>query len=230
LPFLVDGAALMTAVLWLPPLAARLEQPSGLNALLLVVLYLLFCSGVYLSRKLLPQVENSRWLPPAWLLEPKVLAACGLGFALLMATTFAYQLGYFEAILQVSAGQMGEGTSAAFLVYAPGAWLGFSMLVILVQAFPVNANVPPGGRYTLFALLALLFSDGLLLFSGAQARAMLAGLGLTPGIGLWPAVLAAFLVSFFPARAIYQSRLPGLGSWLSFALLLLYCSLTAVFS
>jgi hypothetical protein len=231
LPLIADAGAALLIFLWLPALSMRLVEPSGWNALVLVLLYLLFCIGVYLSRKLLPQSETGRWSPPAWLTNPKIRGLLGFIFALFMATTFAYQLGYFEAIYQIRAGLLEEGSTAAFFVYAPGAWLGFSMLVILVLAFPVDSNIPPGNyRYAPLAFLSLVFTDALLVFSTAQTRAMVIGLDLSPGIDLWLVVLAAFTLSFFPARAIYQNRQPYLGGWLSFVLLLILAAYLAVFS
>lgn len=219
LPVIVDGLTAVALLIWLPGLAQRLIEPSGWNALLLVVLYVLFCIGVYLSRKLLPQ--PGRWPPPDWLMNPKVRGLLGLVFALLMTTTFAYQLGYFRAIFDLRAGLLEEGSTAAFLVYAPGAWLGFSLLVILVLAFPVNASIAPeNGRYALVALLSLVLTNGLLLFTAGQTRAMMEGLGLTPGLGAALLVLLALVLSFFPARMHYQSRQPHLLGWLSYTVLL----------
>lgn len=230
LPVIVDAGAALVIFLRLPELSSRLSEPSGLNALLLLFLYLLFCLGVYLSRKIQPQAGISRWGPPAWLMDPKVRGLLGLVFSLFMATTFAYQLGYFEAIYQIRAGLLEEGSTAAFFVYAPGAWLGFSMLIILVLAFPVDSNIQPANnRYTLLALLGLVFTNSLLIFSAAQARAMITGLNLTLGFGSWLIVLTALALSFLPARAIYQSRQPLLSGWLSFAFLLLLAAYLAVF-
>ena len=221
LPVIADAAAALALLLWLPGLTGRLTEPSGLNALLLVLLYILFCLGVYFSRKLLPQPDAGRWAPPDWFMDPRVRGLLGLIFAFFMATTFAYQLGYFEAIFQISAGLLEEGSTAAFFVYAPGSWLGFSLLVILVMAFPVDSNVPPvNQRYEILAFLSLIFTNGLLVFSTAQMKAMILGLHLTPGLFLGLVVLVAFIVSLLPARAIYQSRQPYLSGWVSFALLL----------
>ncbi len=231
LPLLADGGAAILLLGWMPALSVRLLEPSGWNALLLVILYVLFCVGVYLSRKLLPQVENERWLPPAWLMNNKVRGALGLLIAFFLATTFAYQLGYFEAVFEIRAGLLNEGATSAFLVYAPGAWLGFAMLVVLVFAFPVDTNLPPSSnRYTPLALLSLILTNSLLVFTSAQALAMINGLALAPGIGLWLLVLAALTLTFLPARAIYQSRQPTLGGWLTLAVLLLLASSLAVFS
>ena len=231
LPLIADAGAALLIFLWLPALSLRLVEPSGWNALFLVLLYLLFCIGVYLSRKLLAPSEAGRWSPPNWLMMPKVRGLLGLVFALFMATTFAYQLGYFEAIYQIRSGLLEEGSTAAFFVYAPGAWLGFSMLVILVLAFPVDSNIPPdSNRYTSLAFLSLVLTNALLVFSTAQTRAMVIGLELSPGINVWLVVLAALTLSFLPARAIYQSRQPYLGGWLSFILLLTVAAYLAVFS
>jgi hypothetical protein len=222
LPLVADAAAALALFLWLPGLSERLSEPSGLNALLLVFFYILYCLGIYFSRKLLPQPKIGRWAPPEWFMDPKMRGVLGLIFAFFMATTFAYQLGYFEAIFQISAGLLGEGASSAFFVYAPGSWLGFSLLVILVMAFPVDSNVPPvNHRYEILAFLSLLFTNGLLVFSTTQTKALIQGLGLTESLSLWLIVFIAILLSFLPPRAIYQSRQPYLSGWASYTLLLL---------
>ena len=230
LPVIVDVGIALLILATLPAISEHLAEPSGLNALLLVVLYLLYAMGIYFSRKILPDEGNERWAPPAWSRDPKVRGVMGLIFAFFMAATFAYQLGYFEAIFELRAGLLEEGSTAAFLVYAPGSWLGFSLLVILVLAFPVDSNVQLGSpRYTTLAVLSLILTDSLLVFVTAQVNAMSKSLGLQSGIGLWLPVLAAFVVSFLPARGIYQSRRPFLSGWISFTLLLLLAVTTAVF-
>jgi hypothetical protein len=120
---------------------------------------------------------------------------------------------------------MGEGESSALLVYGPGAWLGFSMLVILVLAFPVNANVQPGTtRYMSFAGLGLLFTNGMLLLAAAQARAMAEALGRVGGITAVVVVFLALAISFVPARLLYQDKQPALSGLASFGLLLLFAT------
>jgi hypothetical protein len=231
LPVLIDAGIALAIFLTLPALSSRLAEPSGLNALLLVLLYLVYAVGVYFSRKLLPGEGDYRWAPPAWSRDPKVRGVMGLIFAFFMATTFAYQLGYFESIFDLRAGLLQEGSTAALLVYAPGSWLGFSMLMILVLAFPVDSNVEPGEtRYAALAVLSLLLTDSLLVFAGAQVNAMVKSMGAQTSMGLWLLVLAAFVISLLPARAVYQRRRPFLSGWISFALLLLFATTTAVFS
>ncbi len=222
LPVAIDALTLLALLLTLPPLAARLLQPNGWNAALLVTLYTLFCLGVYLIRKLQPQPDAGRWAPPAWFMAPRVRGILGALFGLLMMTTLAYQLGYFASLNDPVVAFMGEGDSSAFMVYGPGAWLGFSMLVILVLAFPVSATIPPGTpRYPLIAALGLLCTNAMLLIAAAQARAIAESFDRLGSITAVVATFAALLLSFLPARLLYQDRQPYLSGLLSFALLLL---------
>ncbi len=231
LPLLADGLAAVVLIFWFPAQSLRLITPSGWNALLAVFFYILFCTGVYFSRKLVPQPAAGNWPPPSWLMDPRLRGVLGLLFALLMATTFAYQLGYFETVMQIRAGLLDEGAASAFFVYAPGAWLGFSMLVILVLAFPVNASVSPADtRYLIVAALSLLFTNSMLVFIAAQTGAIIAGMNLSRGVVTALIAAAAFILSFLPARAIYQSRQPHLSGWVSFTLLLLLSCYLAVFA
>lgn len=222
LPALVDGLTAVVLIVLLPGLMGRLLQPGGWNAALLVTLYVFFCVGVYLIRKLLPEPEAGHWGPPAWFMDPRVRGLVGAVFGLLMMTTLAYQLGYFAALDEASLRTMGEGDSSVFFLFGPGAWLGFSMLVILVLAFPVNATVAPGTRrYTLFATLGLLFTNSLLVLVTAQARAVAQSSGRMDSITAVVAIFAALLLSFAPARLLYQDRQPHLSGLISFGLLIL---------
>lgn len=228
LPVLVDGVTAVALILLLPGLARRLLQPGGWNAALVVVAYIFFCIGVYLIRKLLPQALEGSLRPPEWLMDRRVRGVLAVLFGLLMMSTLAYQLGYFAALDEAALRTMGEGDSSAFLVYGPGAWLGFSMLVILVLAFPVNASVPPETpRYVLLAGLGLLACNGMLLVVTAQARAMVEMLGRVGGITAVLAVFVALLLSFGPARLIYHDRQPHPSGLVSFALLLLLATTLA---
>lgn len=220
LPAVADGAALIVALLLLPALAVQLQAPSGWNALLLVVLYVLLCVGVYALRKLAP-AENGRWSPPGWFMDRRVRGVLALLFGLLMMTTVAYQLGFFEAVRLLSLGDLEEGSTAAFYVFAPGAWLGFSMLYILLLAFTVRPTVAPHSeRYAPLALLGLLLVNGMFLLATAQARAIFLGSGLSQA-AVFLVTLLLLAVSFLPPRLIYQSRRPQPVGLLSIGVLLL---------
>jgi hypothetical protein len=225
LPVLADGVAFLAMLIWLPPLSLKLMQPSGWNALLLVLLYSLSCIGVYLIRKLEPQPGIGRWSPPTIFLNNKVRGALAFLFGLLMMTTVAYQLGYFSTIQSIRAVTMNEGNSSALFVYMPGALLGFSMLYILVLAFPVQANQPPGSNhYATVALLGLILANGMLLFTTAQVRAIVIALDLSPETGVALVSILVLLISFGPPRLLYQQRQPYLSGLVSLAILLLFAT------
>jgi hypothetical protein len=222
LPLLVDGATALALVILLPDFALRLEQPSGWNALLLVLAYLFFSLGVYLIRKLAPWSGNEGWQPPAWIMNPKMRVALAVFFSLLMMTTVAYQIGYFESVLSVDASMLNEGDSSALLVYMPGALLGFSMLYILVLAFPVTATVRHEDiGFTILAFLGLLFISSLLLFTTAQAKAIIVTFNLEQSFVLYALSFLTLSLSFFPPRLLYQNKQPFSYGLLSFLILLL---------
>ncbi len=222
LPVIVDGLTFLAMLFLLPGFAQRLELPSGLNALLLVLFYVLFCVGVYLIRKLENQEGNRRWQPLSTFLNPKVRAVLAFLFGLLMMTTVAYQIGYFESIQSLGAATLDEGDSSALFVYMPGALLGFSMLYILVLAFPVQSNISVDSKqFPVLALLGLILTNGMLLFTTAQARGMTTTLGSPDGIGAYAVSLLVLLLSFAPPRILYQNKQPYPYGLISFLILLL---------
>lgn len=226
---LADLAALSALLLVMPRLVRPLQQPSGWNVLLIVLVYLLFCAGVYLLRKLIPQPEAGRWQPPAWFMDRRVRGVIGLLFGLLLMTAIAYQLGFFEAIQMLSPGALEEGSTAAFYVFGPGAWLGFSMLYILVLAFTVRPTLPPhAAHYATVALLALLFTNTMLLIATAQITGLISQWGMR-GVMPFVAVLTLLTLAFLPPRLLYQNRQPHLSGLISMSILLLASAWWAAF-
>lgn len=225
LPLLADGATFLAVLIFLPDFTQSLVEPSGWNALLLVLFYLLFCVGVYLIRKLEPWTGISQWQPPSFLLLPRTRVILAFIFGLLMMSTVAYQIGYFESIQSVGSSTLDEGDSSALLVYMPGALLGFSMLYILVLAFPVEANVPAQSRrFPILALLGLVLANGMLFFTTAQARAIVTALSIADGVGLYVASFLILLLSFAPPRSLFQNKQPSPFGLVSFVVLLLFAS------
>ena len=209
LPILADVAAFVAMLFLWPDFAQGLEEPSGWNALLLTLFYLLFCVGVYLIRKLEPQAAEKHWQPPAFFLNPRVRAFLAFIFGLLMMTTVAYQIGYFESIQSIGITTLDEGDSSALLVYMPGALLGFSMLYILVLAFPVQANIPAESwKYPILAICGLLLANSMLFFTTAQAKAMTVALSLPDSVVVYVVSFLVLLLSFAPPRLLYQNRQP----------------------
>lgn len=225
LPFFVDGLAIVAAFFLLPSLAVRLARPSGLNALLVVVSYVLFCFAVFLIRKMRATSGPGGWHPPKVLLDVRVRGLLAFIFGLLMVTTVAYQLGYFASIQSIQSAGLDEGNSSSLFVYMPGALLGFSMLYILVLAFPVQESVPPdGNKITLFTLLALGIVNGMLLLCAGQAAALFIDLNFELSIWTWLLLLVGLLISFAPPRILFQDKFPYATNTLSFSILLIILS------
>lgn len=205
LAVVVDGATILVASVLLPDLTSRLAAPSGLNTLLLSVVYVLFALGVYLVRRLEVMPDGAA----SWA-SPRVRGVLAVLFGLVLTTAVAWQLGFFSAVEAIDMDQIGEGPSSAFFVFAPGAWLGFSMLYILVLAFPVTPTVPyTSARYTLFSLYSLVMTNVMLVVLAVQAGVML------PEGSSWtwavPAAIGLILL-LGPPRLFYASRTNGLGS------------------
>lgn len=194
---LADVTAMLALFLVFPSLSARLATPSGTNALLLSAGFALFCAGVYWLRRLTPASgAGGEWGTRG------VRAALAVFFALTMSLALAWQLGFFQSGLQVDTRDLGEGGSAVYFVYAPGAWLGFALLYVLALAFEVRSRAKlSGGRRLVVAALGLLAANGMLLLLSAQARAVM-GSG---GVWLLPVYLGLLLL-FLPPRLEHLAR------------------------
>lgn len=228
LPVIADGVTLLLAILLLPSLIVRLETPGGWNALLLTAVYFLFCLGVYLIRKLqsLPTSQVG-WRPPAWLLTRRALGILGAVFGLAMATALALQFGFFETWEQIRLLEFGEGETAVFFAFAPGAWLGISMIYILVLAFTVEATVSPyERRYASFTLGGLLGMNVMLLAAAAQLGALGTGSGWGTAARI-PLTFLALLLLLGPPRLVFWRRQPRWNSVFSFLLLAGVCAALA---
>jgi hypothetical protein len=218
---LADAAALLALFLLFPALSTRLSEPSGANALWLSIGFVLFCVGVYWLRRLTPAAgAGGEWGTRGARTALAVLFAVTVGLAL------AWQLGFFESGLQVDTRDLGEGGSAAYFVYAPGAWLGFSLLYVLALAFDVRSSADlSGGRRLSVATLGLLATNGMLLLLSAQARTVVGG-----GVWLLPAYLW-LLVLFLPPRLAHLARelpFPSPAAYVALGLFLLVVGAYAI--
>jgi hypothetical protein len=147
---LADAIGVLAMFLLFPSLSQRLSEPNGLNALLLSGGFAAFCVGVYWLRRLRPMSGGEEWATRNWRVVLAIL------FALVMSLAIAWQLGFFRSGLQVDTRDLGEGGSAAYFVFGPGAWLGFSALYVLVLGFTVRPSLEPGsGRWTVAATFGL---------------------------------------------------------------------------
>ncbi len=224
LPMLIDGATLLLLLRVVDPLSTRFVQPSGLNSLLLIGVYVLFLVGVFLLRKLEPLGENGRSL----ILGTKTRGVLALFFGLVMMTAVSYQLGYFDVFLQVGATELDEGASSSLFVYGPSAWLFLSMFYVFVLAFPVTPRISPSGNgYIIATLLGLMGSQGLLLIAVGQLRAIATLFSLSGALWFLEAVLLLALL-FAPPRLLYAQKQAVWLSVVTFAVLLLACGIVIV--
>jgi hypothetical protein len=226
LPPLTDAVALAALFALLPVLLARLEQLSGLNALLLSVAYVLFCLAVYAVQKLEPdpRANADKLIPDSWF-TPKLLGVLGVLFGLIMMFSFTYQLGYLYALAAFNSRSLNSGETAAFLAMAPGAWLGFSLFYMLLLISTFEPAVMRGdGRYRQISLLALLTINLLLILMTAQARVVFLELGLTGQWLLLPVVFGLWLLLFVPPRLLFLRKMAYPSGVISLLALLLYCS------
>lgn len=201
---MADALIIIALFLIFPALSERFNDPTGSNALLLSLNFLLVCIAVFWLRRLIPQANgDEEWLSRGW------RAGLAVFFALTMSLAIAWQLGFFESGLVVDTRDLGEGGSAAYFVFAPGAWLGFAMIYVLVMAFNVTPRIEttnPGRA--IGAFLSLLVINSMILLLAAQARVLFQGWSF-----LWlPILFTWFLGLFAPPRLLYAAREAGKGS------------------
>lgn len=223
---LADIAAFMGLLTVYPALVERFLEPNGLNALLLSVGFILFCIGVFQLRRLKPAIGDSGdWGSRGWRVVLSIFFAITIGLAI------TWQLGFFESSPVVDTRDLGEGGSAVYFVFAPGAWLGFAFIYVLVLAFNVTPRIDPDRSWrpvvTFFSLLAV---NLMLLLLTAQA----AVLSDSPQWLWFSAALAWLLVLFIPPRMIYTFRTTKQGTATffiilgSFLVLLVACAFQVV--
>jgi hypothetical protein len=221
LPVAVDVLS-AAALLALPALSQRLETPSGTNTIVLGAGFILFAAGVVFLRRLKPLAEPAEWL------SPRLRGVLAVFFALAFMTAAAWQLGYFASLGQVNTRDLGEGPTAVYFVFAPGAWLGVSLLYIIFLAFPLTPTVDgPGSGYTAGAMFGLLAAAVMQLLMTAQGRTMIP----PDGTLAWGLVAFVVLLALFaPPRIIYAERALGRGRAATVAIgsFVLLCALCAV--
>lgn len=206
----IDVLTLIAAMTILPSLTRMMTTPNGVNALMVAGVFFFFAGGIFIIRRMKIAPDGAaEWLTRG---QRSVLA---LFFASMLSTTLAWQLGFFRSVFQVDTTQMGEGGSASYFLFGPGAWLAFSLLYVLVFAFTVEPRIEYGGKwYWPAAILGLVATALMLLVLVAQANVIAAIID-----ALWWGVIAfaVLVVLFLPPRLLYLSRVMGLRSPPSYA-------------
>ena len=222
LPLLADAAGAAGLVLLLPSLAAQFAEPSTINVLIIGGAFVLYCTAVYLIRKLEPAADAERLSRlPAWLTQTITMRLLAIFFALVLAVLLLQQFGYWDSIFVADDRILGAGESASFFVYGPGAWIAASLFYVLVLSASVRVTIEEESRnYVGLALLALLGVNGMLLLGTAvlQSTQLFSG---------WPGMVGAFgllVVLFAPPRVWFLAKRPSLLAALSYLGLLLFCA------
>lgn len=222
LPLLADAVGMAGAVLLLPSLAAQFANLSTINVLILGGAFVVYCTAVYLIRKLEPMADAERIsrLPP-WLTGTRTMRLLGIFFALALAALFLQQLGYWDSIFVVDDRVLGAGESSSFFVYGPGAWIAASLFYVLVLSASVRVTIEEtSGNYAALVLLGLLGVNGMVLLGTAVLQATNVFTG-------WLGAVGAFLLLvllFAPPRVWFLSKRPSLLAALSYLALLLFCA------
>lgn len=224
LSLFADGTALLLLIFLAPALSERLQHPAGLNALLLVTIYLLFLASVFLLRKLEPVTQGDvlpDWL--GWWLGQKVRWVLAVLFGLGMMTAVSYQLGYFDIFMQAGPAQLDEGTSSSLFVFGPSAWLFLSMFYIFILAFPIIPSMAANkASHVWGSVIGLVGSNSLLLLATSQLHALASQFGFN-NWGWGVPLLALFWVLFAPPRLLYANKQTGWPGVITFAILLCAC-------
>lgn len=208
----IDIATWLVAFYILPLLSSRFQTLSGWNALIVGGAFLLFIIGVYLFRRMKPMPHGAaEWSTRGW------RAALALFFAFVISLALAWQLGFFASSPLVDTTQMGEGGTASYFVFGPGAWLAFSLIYVLVFAFNVEATIESdSGGYLVAAVFGLLATAVMLLVLTAQAQVVTSALEA----GWWGLLAFPILVLLFlPPRLLYLSRTTGLRTPVSYGVI-----------
>lgn len=211
MPILADGVTLASAILLIPQLVSRLQEPHGLNAFLISGVFFVFVLGVFFIRRMKAAPPGTTdWLTRGW------RTVVALFFAFVLSLALAWQLGFFESAAQADVTQMGEGGAASYFVFGPGAWLAFSLIYVLVFAFTVEPRIDPtDSGYVIAAVAGLTAAATMTLILAAQAQSIALALGTGWGWAVLSFVLLVLL--FLPPRLLYLARVRGLRSPAAYA-------------
>ena len=222
LPLLADAVGIAVAAWLLPSLAAQFATLSTINVLILGGAFVVYCTAVYLIRKLEPMADAERVSRlPAWLTATRTMRPLAIFFALAVAVIFLQQLGYWDSIFVVDDRILGAGESSSFFVYGPGAWIAASLFYVLVLSASVRVTIDESSSsYAGLALLALLGVNGMVVLGTAVLQSTTFFTGWLGAIG----GLVLLVLLFAPPRVWYLSKRPSLLAALSYLALLLFCA------
>lgn len=214
IPVTVDLTAVLASVWLLPKLIEAFSTPSGLNALWLTGAAIWFFLSTLVVRKQETAVARIT-------ISQKGRLALAVLFAVGLALAISHQLGYLGTMLAVDPRELGSGESAAFFVFAPGAWLGFSLLYLIFLGFNVKENAQPRPWQLALALLGI---NAMALLTAVELHVIFDGWQLG-GMSKFLLGTGLLLTLVGPPRFIYQFKQSTLRPFLMFALLIITLAL-----
>ncbi|WP_420629351.1 hypothetical protein [Candidatus Leptofilum sp.] len=218
LPILADAAGAAAMILLLPTLVAQFAEPATINVLILSGAFVVYCTAVYLIRKLEPAADAGRVSRlPAWLTQTLTMRVLAILFSLAFVVELLRQFGYWDSIFVVDDRILGAGESASFFVYGPGALIGSALFYVLVLSASVRVTIEDASRnYAGLVLLGLLMVNGAVLVGTAVLQSI-------PLFNGWLGMIGAFvllILLFLPPRIWYLSKRPSLLAAISYLALL----------
>lgn len=213
---LTDLLSILLAIwLWVAA-TARFRQTNGLNAAIIGGVFALFCIGVYWLKKI-RATETAVALP----LSINQLRLLGIATGLALALGLAHQFGYFQAIQVADDRVLGAGESAAFFVYAPGAWLGAGLFYMLILSSTTPMRYAASDRWRVG--LGLFFVNAMAFVTAVETTAV-----FTSSTWRGSLTLLLMLLLFLPPRLIYQQKQGSRQPLLSFGIYLLILVVLAI--
>jgi hypothetical protein len=212
-----DLLGILSLIGLISPLSERFSTISNYNAIILIAAFLMFCTAVYLIKRLEP-LPNAVHLLPRWLTAVTTLRIFGLLFGVVLAIFLAHQFGYLNTISLVGSFGLNAGEASSLFVYGPGAWLGLGLIYVLVLSstavprFHTQSN--SYHRMTFFGLLGVNLMINVI---AAETNALLNRSGIA-----WDLVkLLMFGLLFLPPRLTYVAKVNQVWHLFSFIILLI---------
>ncbi len=187
-----DALGLLATFLLLPALARQFARLAFVNSVILGGFFLLFLLGIDVLRRL---------RPAPWLRDRRLLFLAGL-FAFLLSTAVAYSVGFLDSVANMNREILDEPSAAIYLLLSPAAWLGLSLIYVLLLTTESEARPWSPLR----AFLALVAVNAMALALAAVARAFWLRLALGSAVLPILATLLLALLLFAPPRLIYLGK------------------------
>ena len=217
IPIIVDIVAMVLAIFLIPRLADRFLQRSVANAVLIAVVYLLFCASVYFLKKLGSEEQSEGWQ------KGSSLAVLGIFFGIMVTYMMAETAGVFDDLDILDAVNPENPLHSLGIVVGTLLWLVIAMLYAGIMAAAIRPSIPEGtGQYALVEILGLVGINLMIIVAMAGWESIFADTEPYDSIGFGAKVLIFLLAYFFfllffaPPRLVFVAKRPGAASVVTF--------------